>query len=152
MSPGTMSKRVILERVGWTRKMLDKLGTLPLASLELFTADDRNIAAAESYLRRALESLFDLGRHILAKGFGQGVTEYKEIATQLALLGLLENPEADGMREMAGYRNRLTHFYHEVSARELYDISANRASDIERVLDALLVWLRNHPDRLNGSL
>jgi uncharacterized protein YutE (UPF0331/DUF86 family) len=147
-----MNRRVILERVGWTRKMLDKLGTLPLTSLELFTADDRNIASAESYLRRALESLFDLGRHILAKGFGQGVTEYKEIATQMALLGLLDHPEADRLREMAGYRNRLTHFYHEVSALELYDICAHRTSDIEHVVDALLVWLRNHPEHLNGSL
>jgi uncharacterized protein YutE (UPF0331/DUF86 family) len=147
-----MRARVILERVGWTRSMLEKLGALPLASLDLFTADERNIAAAESYLRRALESLFDLGRHMLAKSFGQGVTEYKEIAVRLARLGVLENAEADRMREMAGYRNRLTHFYHEVSAKELYDISAHRASDIGRVLDALLAWLRRHPERLDESL
>lgn len=152
MSPGKMRARVILERVAWTRSMLEKLGALPLASLDSFTADERNIAAAESYLRRALESLFDLGRHILAKGFGQGVTEYREIPARLASLGLLEDSEAELMREMAGYRNRLTHFYHEVSAKELYEISAKEAPDIGRLLDTLLDWLRNNPDRLDKSL
>jgi uncharacterized protein YutE (UPF0331/DUF86 family) len=147
-----MSKRVILERTGWVRNMLEKLESLPLASLDLFTADDRNVAAAESYLRRALESLFDLGRHILAKGFGEGVTEYKEIAVRLARLGVLGDAEAERMRNMAGYRNRLTHFYREVSVQELYDISANRISDMEQVLEGILSWLRSHPDRLNGSL
>ncbi len=30
-------------------------------------SDRRNPAAAESYLRRSLEAIFDIGRHILAK-------------------------------------------------------------------------------------
>jgi len=32
-------------------------------------SDPRNVASAESYLRRGLEALLDLGRHLLAKGF-----------------------------------------------------------------------------------
>jgi hypothetical protein len=34
-------------------------------------------------LRRSLEALMDLGRHIVAKGFGRGVTEYREIESVL---------------------------------------------------------------------
>lgn len=34
------------------------------------------VAAGESFLRRALEVLLDLGRHVLAKGFGRVVPEY----------------------------------------------------------------------------
>lgn len=147
-----MRARIIVERVGWIRSMLMKLGALPLASLEVFTADERNVAAAESYLRRALESLFDLGRHILAKGFGQGVTEYKEIPLRLASLGLLNDSQAKLMREMAGYRNRLTHFYQEVTASELYEISVRKASDIDCLLEALLAWLSTNPDRLDEAL
>ena len=32
---------------------------------------------------------------------------------------------------MAGYRNRLVHFYHEISDRELYAILINNLSDVE---------------------
>jgi len=96
---------VVIERAGWIRDMLEKMASLPLVSYEVFTADERNVAAAESYLRRALEALFDLARHIPAKGFGRGVTEYREVPAQLSSLGALDGVAAARMREMAGYRN-----------------------------------------------
>jgi hypothetical protein len=55
---------VITERSAWIKEMLASLKALPLQSLEAFRADSRNIAAAESYLRRALEAFFDLGFRI----------------------------------------------------------------------------------------
>ena len=70
MTPFLLRAKVIAERSAWIKEMLTSLKALPLKSLEDFLADSRNVAAAESYLRRALESLFDLGRHILGKGIG----------------------------------------------------------------------------------
>ena len=55
-------------------------------------------------LRRSLEALLDLGRHILAKGFGVGVTEYKEIASELCRHGVLTEADAALLRTLAGYR------------------------------------------------
>jgi hypothetical protein len=60
--------KVIAERVAWIRQMLAGLRTLPLDTFDSFQSDPRNMAAAESYLRRALEALLDLGRRLLAKG------------------------------------------------------------------------------------
>jgi len=77
MNPG-LQEKVITERVAWIREMLAGIRSLPLASYEEFVSDRRNIAAAESYLRRALEALLDLGRHLLAKGFALAVSEYRE--------------------------------------------------------------------------
>lgn len=67
--------------------MLAGLRALPLESLEAFASDPRNTASAESYLRRALEGLLDLGRHVLTKGFGRATMEYEEIAEGLADVG-----------------------------------------------------------------
>ena len=77
MSPGKVSKRVIADRLHWIAKMMEEINSLPLKSFEAFTGDKRNIWSAESCLRRSLEALMDLGRHILAKGYGQGVSEYR---------------------------------------------------------------------------
>ena len=98
--------------------MLDGIRGLPTESPEAFAADPRTAAAAESYLRRALEALLDLGRHVLAKGFGRGVAEYKEVPAELLKNGVLTPAQAGVLREMAGYRNRMVHFYDEVEAHE----------------------------------
>ena len=75
---------IVAEKISYIRNMVEAIRSLPLSSYDDFAADARNAAAAESYLRRALEALFDLGRHILAKAFATAPAEYKQIAEGLA--------------------------------------------------------------------
>jgi uncharacterized protein YutE (UPF0331/DUF86 family) len=56
------------------------------------------------------------------------------------------------MQILAGYRNRLVHFYHEVSAEELYEICANRLGDLELIQDTYRAGLKKHPDKLDSAL
>jgi uncharacterized protein YutE (UPF0331/DUF86 family) len=111
VSPGKLNKRVIGDRLAWLDKMVAEIRALPLEGFEEFSSTRKNVWAAESCLRRALESIFDLGRHILARGFGIGVTEYKQIATELEKAGVLSPSQARLLRTLAGYRNRMVHFY-----------------------------------------
>lgn len=76
MTPGRISRRVVADRVAWVEAMLDEIRSLPLGDRQTFFADTRNVWTAESCLRRGLEALLDLGRHILAKGLGLGGSEY----------------------------------------------------------------------------
>ena len=122
--------------------MLASVRQLPLASFDQFAADARNVAAAESYVRRALEALLDLGRHVLTKGFARAPAEYKDIATTLGDVGVLDRPMSLRLVQMAGYRNRMVHFYHQVTDRELYQICTRELGDIELILDAILEWVR----------
>jgi len=132
--------------------MVAEIRALPLTNRSEFFADRRNVWAAESCLRRALEALFDTGRHILVKGFGTGVTEYREIATRLQAKGVLSENESVLLRRMAGYRNRMVHFYHEVSQEELFTICTEHLGDFATVLSALKKWLQTHPDMLDEKL
>lgn len=90
MSPGQLDPAVIADRASWIRTMLSGIQDLPLDNVEDFARDRRNVAAAESYLRRAIEALVDLGRHVLAKRFAIAVSEYKAIPRALADAGVLE--------------------------------------------------------------
>jgi uncharacterized protein YutE (UPF0331/DUF86 family) len=150
MNSGIRTK-VVADRVAWVRKMLDAARELPLDTRESFLSDSRTVAATESYVRRGLEGLLDLGRHILSKGFNRPVAEYKDIPVQLRAVGVLSEGEAGLMREMAGYRNRMVHFYHEVSAEELYDIRVRHLQDIEQVLEALVNWINSHPEKRDAE-
>ncbi|MGC1378097.1 MAG: HepT-like ribonuclease domain-containing protein, partial [Anaerolineales bacterium] len=152
VASGKLSKRVFADRLAWVEKMLAEIRKLPLESQAAFFGDSRNPLAAESCLRRALEALFDLGRHILSKGFGVGATEYKEIASGLNAQGVLSADEAELMRKLAGYRNRLVHFYHDVEADELYEVCAFQLGDVERIANALREWAKSHEERMDDTL
>ena len=152
MTRSGLREKVITERVAWIREMLAAIRTLPLASCDAFTADRRNIAAAESYLRRGLEALMDLGRHLLAKGFGVAAAEYRDVPLRLKEVGILTKDDADRMGQMARYRNRMVHFYQEISTQELYHICAHQLDDVEHVTRALTSWLESHPELIDRSL
>jgi uncharacterized protein YutE (UPF0331/DUF86 family) len=50
------------------------------------------------------------------------------------------------------YRNRLVHFYHEVSETELYEICTGELDDVAALLAAILTWIEAHPENLDRSL
>ena len=110
MSPGRLDPIVIADRASWIRTMVVGMRTLPLANLEDFTRDRHIVAAAESYIRRAVEALVDLGRHVLAKRFGVAISEYKAIPPALAQAGVLVADQVPVFMRICGYRNRLVHF------------------------------------------
>jgi uncharacterized protein YutE (UPF0331/DUF86 family) len=152
MTPSLINAAVVADRMTWVTAMLDGIRALPLRSREEFDGDARNAAAAESYLRRALEALLDLGRHVLAKGFGQPAAEYRDIARYLEERGVIDTEGAALWLKMAGYRNRMVHFYAEISRAELYEICATKLLDVESALGALRLWLAAHPERIDTSL
>jgi uncharacterized protein YutE (UPF0331/DUF86 family) len=146
---GNINLKVVHDRLQLIETCLDDLrSAFPLSSLEEFTADRRNAAAAESMLRRAIQSIFDLVRHLVAKAYGRGLLEYRELARLARERGLVQDPRlADVLEKLAGYRNRLTHFYDEVTDEELYDILRNRLAD----LDDIARELQRSAVRLSGG-
>jgi uncharacterized protein YutE (UPF0331/DUF86 family) len=152
MVAGKISKRVITDRLDWVDKMLSEIRNLPLDSKTKFMQDSRNIWTAESCLRRALEALFDMGRHISAKGFGEPVTEYKEIASALNKRKIISTSELALMQKLAGYRNRLVHFYHDVNEDELFEICSSHLGDVEQIANALRTWLSKNSNMIDKTL
>jgi len=128
--------------------MIEALQDLPIQNKEKFLASKHNIAAAESYLRRSLEALFDIGRHILTKRFGTPAIEYKEIANGLLEKNILQEEEAGILRKMAGYRNRMVHFYHEISPEELQEICSHHLDEIEMLLGKLTDWVKKDTQKI----
>ncbi|HSK81187.1 MAG TPA: hypothetical protein VLQ45_32335, partial [Thermoanaerobaculia bacterium] len=89
MSPGYIRTKTVTAKAEVIREMLAAIETLPLASEAEFAADPRMIAAGESFLRRSLEGLLDLGRHVISKGFGKVVPDFASVANELAARGVL---------------------------------------------------------------
>ena len=152
MTNGKANQKIIADRLEWVDKMLSDIRSIPLSSFEDFQKDRRNIGAAESSLRRALEALLDVGRHLLAKVFGLAVAEYKAIADELEKNNILNTEVARQLRVLAGYRNRMVHFYNEITPLELYHICSNQLDDIAYVRDAFKLWADANPELIDQSI
>ena len=152
MTPTCLSRRVIVDRLSLLDRMIRQIQRLPLDDEGSFFADSRNVHTAESCLRRAIESLYDIGRHVLSKGFGTPAGTYRDVAKLLAEQGILDEGEEELLRLMAGYRNRLTHHYHEVTAAELFRICVEELRSLATIRAAFQRWLRDNPHKIDLPL
>jgi uncharacterized protein YutE (UPF0331/DUF86 family) len=147
MTPGAVNRHAVADKIDLVRRMLDGIRNLPLESLAAFREDRRTAGAGESYLRRALEALFDLSRHILSKGFGRAPAEYAEVARQLGEVKVVSLALAGRLELMARYRNRMVHFYDEITEEGLYGILTRDLGEVEEVIAAVTGWIATHPER-----
>ena len=132
MTPGPVDLKIVSNRLDLVDRYLVILRTIPSDSIEQFLADERNPAAAESLLRRIIESLLDTARHLLAKGYGLGALQYREAARLSAEKGLVRDKDlASRFQQIAGFRIRLTHHYEEVTNEELLEVLNRHLQDLE---------------------
>ena len=127
-----INKNFINERLLMINSFLKELYKLAELDEETFLSQNLYTAACESFLRRTLEAIFDIGRHILSKsGYIDLSSEYKSIAKGLVEIGAVDKKLGEKLIQMAGYRNRLVHMYHLISDKELYQIIKSDLKDIE---------------------
>lgn len=137
----------ILELLRFMESCLQELRPFSTMNEEEFLADRKNPPFVESYLRRSLEAIFDIGRHILAKTPGFKQIEYKAIAKELGQRGVVTKELSDVLYAMAGYRNRMVHFYREVTPRELYQITRDHLKDIERFIREIASFVKAYQEK-----
>ncbi len=126
-----IDKSLLQERALLIYNFYSELLKLSQMDQSEFFAEPRNVAATESYLRRSLEAIFDIGRHILAKtGHISLSLEYKAIAQGLRDNNIISPKLSNKLMDMAGYRNRLVRLYHQVTEKELYQIIQSDLDDL----------------------
>jgi uncharacterized protein YutE (UPF0331/DUF86 family) len=140
---GAIDLKIVVDRLAIARRAVEDLRALPSHDLQVFLLDRRNAGAADSYFRRALEGLFDAARHVLAKAYGQAGLEYRQVARECVDRGLVTDAGLGArLTQMAGFRNRLTHHYDEVTPEEMFGLLDTGPSDIEAVARELEVSAR----------
>jgi uncharacterized protein YutE (UPF0331/DUF86 family) len=129
-----LKRGTILDRIGVIKNSLRKLEDLKSLPLNKFL-DGENFAIAEHYLRYALKATFDICAHVLSRIPGAMVDEYKKMAMEMGRQKIVPMDFAEeNLYKMAGYRNRLTHFYFEISPKEMHEIIQNKLSDFRALL------------------
>lgn len=94
-----------------------------------------------------LQALLDVSQHFLTRLPDMKTTgEYRKDVRALGQAGILGKDFVDTAEKMAGYRNRLVHFYLDVSPKELYDILQNHLEDIAEFKRQLAKFVDEHKD------
>jgi len=138
-----LEKDIIIKRMEGIESEIVELKKLGEKSLEEFRAGD-SWKLAQFHLHRALEGVFNISSHILSRIPGGTATQYKEIALKLGENKIVtEDFAKNALTQMAGYRNRLVHFYAEVKPEELYKIIKENLADIEVFLSSVKEVLSN---------
>ena len=148
-----LKQQSIIPRIDGISRDIARLRELAGIPLDQF-GDDRNphMDVAKARLREALEGVFNIGAHILARIEGARASECKEIARKLGEHRIVEKQFADTvLMRMAGYRNRLTHFYAEITPQELHQILNEHLGDFDIFLSAVKRLLE-HPDQFGLTL
>ena len=134
MKSREVDKKVIAEKIKLIERYTERLQGLQGLSEGKFALPD-NFAIAAYNLRSALEATFDICGHILARIPGAQVEEYKQMAIEMGRQEIVPLEFAETtLAKMAGYRNRLTHFYFEITPQEMQEIIQRDLGDFDTFL------------------
>lgn len=146
---GVLKRQSILPRLDGISRDIERLRKFGEQPFEEFKTNDDNFSLTKFHLRQALEGVFHIGEHILSRINGGRATEYKEIAKKLGEYKVVDLEFAQTkLVQMAGYRNRLTHFYSDITPTEMYEIIKNDLGDIETFMQYVKELLEN-PRKFN---
>lgn len=148
MAVNKLKKESIIPRIDGISRDIEKLKSFAEKPRSDFEKNEELFALSQFYLRQALEGIFHIGEHILSRLNGGRATEYKEIARLLGEKKIVDkNFSETRLKAMAGYRNRLTHFYAEITPEEIYAILKNNLGDFEIFLESIKKIVE-HPEKL----
>jgi len=123
------------------RKYLKELQDADDIDWETFVQDNRSRRFVERVLQILVESMIDLGQHIIAdQGFREPNT-YRDVFRILVEEGVLEENKLTVYEKIASFRNVLVHPYEGIDNNIVFGIFKKNLPDIEDFLNQIFNWL-----------
>ncbi|MFH1652981.1 MAG: HepT-like ribonuclease domain-containing protein [Pseudomonadota bacterium] len=138
MVPVPLDKETLVVRLNGIEGEMAELKRLAKTPFNDFKDSDP-FKLAQYHLHRALEGVFNITAHILSRIPGGGqASSYKDMAIALGEHGIVDKNYANNkLRLMAGYRNRLVHFYAEITSEEMYKLINKDLEDFDVFLSGV---------------
>jgi uncharacterized protein YutE (UPF0331/DUF86 family) len=147
-----LNREVLQNRISYIEDSLRSLERFKRITYEEFHSNSDNFRIAFYDLHRALEAVMDIGSHILSRIPGARPLSDKDIPRLLEKNKIIPAEFAeDSLNKMAGYRNRMVHFYGEITEKEIYHIVQEELEDFYAFLKHLNGLIKN-PAKFNLSI
>lgn len=122
---------VIRKRLNKLDEYLAILQGLRSYTFEEFSANPERYGSAERFLQLAIETLIDLGNHVIAQLRLGTVEWYSDIPRLLQEAGYISPEVRENWMRMIGFRNVLVHDYLDVDRKLVYEVLQRRLGDFE---------------------
>ena len=147
-----LNREVLQTRIAYIEDSLKSLVRFKGLPYEEFHSNPDNYRITFYDLHRALEAVMDIGSHILSRIPGARPSTYKDIPILLKKHKIVPAEFVNrSLIKMAGYRNRMVHFYGEITEREIYDIIQKELDDFYTFLAQVHEIIR-HPSKYDLSI
>jgi len=141
-----VNEEVILRKVAKLKEHVDELRLAKDITWERYQNSIRDRAFVERYIHIAIQTVFDITRHIISyKGLKVPET-YRETFSILAESGVLPDEKVSIFQNMASFRNMLVHHYEKVDNEVVFGIFRNRLGDFDLFREYILDYLKKNAD------
>ncbi|MGC8659932.1 MAG: type VII toxin-antitoxin system HepT family RNase toxin, partial [Desulfomonilaceae bacterium] len=125
---------ILRKRINKLEEYLRILSRLSQYSYEEFIAEPERYGAAERFLQVAIETINDLGNHVVADLELGEVSWQSDIPRLLAEHGYLSKDLEQRWMRMTGFRNILGHEYLDIDHELVYDIMKKSDKDFRDIM------------------
>ncbi len=122
---------IIRRRLEKLDEYLAILRQLQRYSYDEFAANPERYGSAERFLHLAIESLNDLGNHVIAESGLCTVEWYSDIPSRLCEAGVISTEMRDVWIRMIGFRNILVHDYLKIDRSIVFHVLQENLNDLE---------------------
>ena len=133
-----VDSHVIVARIDKIRECLVKLRRFGTLEEDVFLNDISATDSAERNLQIAIQSVIDIGNHVVADMDLGTPKDYKEIFHLLARHSIISESLAAKLVSMTGLRNVLVHDYLQLDLRLIHRIMKNEMNNFEEFISAVL--------------
>ncbi len=128
-----INQEIIRKRLNKLDEYLDILKNLSNYSFEEFVNDPERYGSTERFLQLAIESIIDIGTHIIADEALGNVNWYSDVPKILAEKGYITSEQSEYWIRMIGFRNVLVHEYVEIDRRIVFDVLNSHLDEISEL-------------------
>lgn len=119
------------------RRYRGYLTELAARSDEALRSDFAVMGGVQHYLLLAIETVLDLGSHVISSEGYEPPKSYADIFRVLRDEGVVDAKLADRLMAMARFRNVLVHLYAEVDEERVLEILRGALGDLDTLVEAL---------------
>lgn len=139
-----VNRNKVERQLGLCKEHIELLEEMHHLGFEQFVDSKKNIHSAERCLQLAIESLINIGNHVIASEGFRSPQDYADVFRVLTENGLLRKEDEQDLTAMVRFRNRLVHVYWEIEPETLWQIIGDNISELRRWAGQLGKYVAEH--------
>lgn len=134
-----VDKDVLQDKIAFIEENIDKMQQLADLPAEKFLSSFCYTDSAKYLLQTSIEAMLDIAHHIIARERYRVPESYADAFSVLAEQGIVPQEKVPVLRQMAKFRNRVVHLYHQVDNSQIYQFLHDGIRDIKEYVQAVIM-------------